>query len=189
MDKILSEALGFDLQEDDIRFIDSEKNIYVSTIEAADVVLIEKGVYEAIRLAAVHEVGFRRVQRERANASRGLTPKKVRKGYILKSWREKQSKTARGWTVSFTEVIMQTPWTVRDYPNPAEVKQLVVSDRLHELFLSGGELDNFSYCESLNTSSNRCIVAPAVTYSGGDYWNVELKLFGGDFAVPREIIP
>lgn len=166
MDKILSEALGLDPEKDDISYY-SWTNKYVDAIDDADVVIMDKSIYQVMRGAVLHEAGERRIQRERANADRGLSPKKVRKGYVLKSWRTRR---APGSSSTHVVAVLQTPWSVYDYQDPDKVKDIVAGDGLEVLF---GD----AYQDVLS-----------VTYSGGRYWQAEIKLRRGAM-VPKEILP
>lgn len=167
MDKDLSKALGLEPQEDDISYWRWDSGSYVETIDDADVVFVDKGLYLAMRGAVLREAGERRIQRERANADRGLSPKKVRKGYVLKSWRTRR---APGSSSTHVVAVLQTPWSVYDYQDPDKVKDIVAGDGLDVLF---GD----AYQDVLS-----------VTYSGGKYWQAEIKLWQGAM-VPKEILP
>lgn len=75
---------------------------------------------EAERAGKEYQIGlnqnFKRISRERANADRGIKPKKERSGYVVLSSRQKKYRYKKNWDtmveVYLWETVIQTPYVV-----------------------------------------------------------------------------
>lgn len=151
----------------------TEKSFCPCTEEQAEYALIDIGEYmELIDAAARVERadGVLRIQRERANADRGITPKKARSGYVAKDWRNKIIRS-NGHDIDVIQIRLQTPYSVADYHQMTDVEKLTKNDLSVILGITAWE----------NVKSNRSLI-PDIGYSfsciftGEKYWAVEFIL-------------
>lgn len=127
-----------------------------------------------------YDTGVRRIQRERANADRGLRPKRKHMGYLLQRWVPEHSNHGK-----YVDVRIETPWRIVDYPGTADVLDLVRQE-VFPLF----DVKEESYGLA-NFVSNVVAVDFGAVYTGGKYWLVGFKLQGPSsvkWVIPTEVL-
>lgn len=169
------------------RVIDGK--VWRCDMDQAESVWIDMPYYEALLDAAQlvdRANGILRIQRERANADRGLVPKKARSGYLIKDWRYKIAQGKPGYRIKGIQIKLQTPYAVSDYRTMEDVFVLAQHD-LKGIF-PAIELWEEDYPQGSLLHARgyhlMCI------YTGDKYWDVEFAVRADDVpSIPEELLP